>query len=94
MDTLKQYDRLRASGIPDAQARAQVGVMSDEMSGMAAWTNVMTKSDLAGAEARLNEWMDAKFAALRADIRGDIHKMAAVAAVGFAVIIARLFFGG
>ena len=118
MDTLKQYDSLRASGIPDAQARAQVEVMSDGVSGMATGDDLKrlnddlkrldddlkrlearladfaTKEDLRNLEVRLTERMDSRMAALRADIRSDIHKLVAALAVGFAVIIIRMFFGG
>lgn len=64
MDTLKHYDRLRAAGVPDEQARAQV------------------------------EWekcADAKFAALRADIRGDFRVLK-ISAAAFA--LALMFFEG
>ena len=104
MDTLKQYDSLRASGIPDAQARAQVEVMSDGVSGMATSDDLKrlearladfaTKEDLRNLEVRLTERMDSRMAALRSDIRSDIHKLVAALAVGFAVIIIRMFFGG
>ena len=107
MDTLKQYDSLRASGIPDAQARAQVEVMSDGVSGMATSDDLKrlearladfaTKEDLRNLEVRLErrleERMDAKMAALRADIRSDMYKMVAALAVGIAFLIVRSFFG-
>lgn len=70
--------------MPEAQARAQVAAMADTLAGVA------TKSDLANLESR----MDAKMSAMRADIRSDAYKVVAALAVGFSIVIARLFLGG
>lgn len=90
MDTLKQYDRLRASGVPEEQARAQVEAMADTLKD----ADLATKGDLANLESRMTERMDSRISVLRADIRSDMHKIVAALAVGFAIVIARMFFGG
>ena len=56
MDTLKHYDRLRAAGVPDEQARAQVETMAgaatkEELAAVVA--NMATKEDLSVAVANM-----------------------------------------
>jgi Na+-translocating ferredoxin:NAD+ oxidoreductase RnfE subunit len=44
IDIFKRYDELRASGIPDEQARAQLNVMEDMLSTI--MQNMVTKDDV------------------------------------------------
>ena len=66
MDTLKHYDRLRAAGVPDEQARAQVETMADTMS------NVATKEDLAAAVANMATKEDLSRATADMATKGDL----------------------
>ena len=99
MDTLKHYDELRAAGVPDAQARAQVGMVAREMETVGkALNGLATKSDLdkleVNLEAKLEASMDAKIGVLRAEMRSDMYKILTALAVGLVFFIARALAGG
>ena len=56
-DTLKFVERLKAAGVPDAQAKAEVEPLSEALSETIAIRELATKSDLESLKADLVKWM-------------------------------------
>ena len=78
MDTLKHYDRLRAAGVPDEQARAQVETMAgaatkEELAAVVA--NMATKEDLAAAVANMATKEDLSVAVANMATKEDLSAL-------------------
>lgn len=85
MDTLKQYDRLRASGFSDAQARTRVAAMARAraqlaaMAGPLSLTHPIAKGGFAGRgdfADQMAQWearWDSKLSELFDGLRNDIY---------------------
>ena len=56
IDTLKLYERLRAAGVPEAQAKAQAEAFAEALGDMMA-ERLATKEDLAKLRAELIRWV-------------------------------------
>jgi len=65
IDTLKTYEDLIASGIPDSQAKAHVKALNKSLDGLA------TKDDLKATEAFLKQ----ELTIVKSDIKSDIAFM-------------------
>ena len=63
-DTLKLYERLRAAGVPDEQAKAQAEAFAEALGEMMA-ERLATRQDLKDLRARIDERLQALQAELR-----------------------------
>jgi hypothetical protein len=56
-DTLKYVERLKAAGVPDEQAKAEVDALAEALSETTAIRELATKSDWESLKADLVKWM-------------------------------------